>query len=71
MVAAKPTKNIHPTVKPIDLMRYLIRLVTPVGGTTLDPFLGSGTTGIAARRGSNFLGIELDEEKSRYSTAEN
>lgn len=63
MVAAKPTKNIHPTVKPIDLMRYLIRLVTPVGGTTLDPFLGSGTTGIAAHlEGFNFLGIELDEE---------
>lgn len=40
--------NTHPTVKPVDLMRYLIRLVTPKGGTVLDPFAGSGTTGLAA-----------------------
>ena len=38
----------HPTVKPVDLMRWLIRLVTPPGGTVLDPFAGSGTTGEAA-----------------------
>jgi len=63
MVASKPTKNVHPTVKPIDLMRYLVRLVTPRGGTTLDPFLGSGSTGIAAHlEGFNFIGIEKDEE---------
>jgi len=53
----------HPTVKPVDLMRYLIRLVTPVGGTVLDPFAGSGSTGIAAREeGMQFIGIELSEE---------
>jgi DNA modification methylase len=43
-----PAKNYHPTVKPIALMRYLIRLVTPPGGVVLDPFAGSGTTGCAA-----------------------
>ena len=56
-------KNIHPTVKPIKLMEYLIKMVTPVGGTTLDPFMGSGTTGIAAQtNGFNFIGIEMSEE---------
>jgi len=63
MVSPKPTKNAHPTVKPIDLMRYLIRLVTPPNGIVLDPFLGSGTTGIAAHlEGFNFIGIEKDQE---------
>ena len=38
----------HPTVKPLDLMRWLVRLITPPGGTILDPFAGSGTTGVAA-----------------------
>lgn len=56
-------KNNHPTVKPIALMRYLIRLVTPPGGRVLDPFTGSGTTGIAAvLEGFNFVGVELDPE---------
>ena len=55
--------NTHPTVKPIALMRYLCRLVTPTGGTVLDPFMGSGSTGIAAgAEGFNFVGIELDPE---------
>jgi DNA modification methylase len=55
--------NNHPTVKPIALMRYLCRLVTPPGGTVLDPFMGSGSTGIAARAESfNFVGIELDPD---------
>jgi site-specific DNA-methyltransferase (adenine-specific) len=45
----KPKKNIHPTVKPIDLMQYLVRLVTPKGGICLDPYLGSGTTAIACK----------------------
>ena len=55
--------NIHPTVKPTDLMLYLIRLVTPKGGTTLDPFMGSGSTGKAAIRGGfDFIGIEREEE---------
>lgn len=55
--------NKHPTVKPVDLMRYLIRLVTPIGGTTLDPFLGSGSSGVAAiQEGFDFVGIELEQE---------
>lgn len=53
--------NHHPTVKPTDLMRYLCRLVTPAGGTVLDPFMGSGSTGKAAvLEGFQFIGIELD-----------
>jgi site-specific DNA-methyltransferase (adenine-specific) len=55
-------KNHHPTVKPISLMSYLCRLVTPKGGIVLDPFMGSGTTGIAAKiEGFNFIGIEKEE----------
>jgi len=54
-------KNTHPTVKPTDLMRYLCRLVTPPGGTVLDPFMGSGSTGRGAvLEGFNFIGIEMD-----------
>lgn len=56
-------RNHHPTVKPVDLMRYLVRLVTPPGGTVLDPFTGSGTTGLAARlEGFSFVGIEREPE---------
>ena len=55
--------NIHPTVKPTDLMAYLVRLVTPKGGTVLDPFMGSGSTGKASvREGMNFIGIEREDE---------
>jgi site-specific DNA-methyltransferase (adenine-specific) len=55
--------NTHPTVKPTDLMRYLCRLVTPPGGTVLDPFMGSGSTGKAATfEGFNFIGIEQNAE---------
>jgi len=55
--------NIHPTVKPVDLMKYLCRLVTPPNGIVLDPFMGSGTTGIAAKvEGFNFIGIEMNVE---------
>jgi len=55
-------RNIHPTVKPTALMRYLVRLVTPVGGTVLDPFTGSGSTGKAAiLEGRSFIGCELTE----------
>ena len=58
-----PRTNHHPTVKPIDLMQWLVRLVTPPGGTVLDPFMGSGTTGIAAsREGFHFIGVELNPE---------
>lgn len=56
-------ENNHPTVKPIELMCYLVRLVTPKGGTVLDCFMGSGSTGIAAmREGMNFIGIEINAE---------
>ena len=55
--------NHHPTVKPLKLMRYLVRLVTPPGGTVLDPFAGSGTTLIAAKEeGFGYIGIELEPE---------
>lgn len=55
--------NTHPTVKPTDLMRYLVRLVTPAGGTVLDPFCGSGSTGkAAALEGARFIGIEREAE---------
>jgi len=55
--------NNHPTVKPIKLMQYLVRLVTPKDGTVLDPFMGSGTTGVACKQlNRNFIGIELNEE---------
>lgn len=55
--------NNHPTVKPIALMRYLCRLITPPGGTVLDPFCGSGSTGCAAvQEGFNFVGIEKEAE---------
>jgi DNA modification methylase len=58
----RAVRNIHPTVKPIDLMRWLVRLVTPPGGVVLDPFCGSGSTGAAAMlEGRQFLGIERDE----------
>lgn len=55
--------NHHPTVKPIKLIRYLVRLVTPKNGVVLDPFMGSGTTGIACKlEGFDFLGIEKEVE---------
>jgi site-specific DNA-methyltransferase (adenine-specific) len=63
-------QNFHPTVKPTDLMLYLIRLVTPKGGTTLDPFMGSGSTGKAAVRGGfEFVGIEREEEYMEIAEA--
>ena len=66
----QPKQNFHPTVKPTDLMLYLIRLVTPKGGTTLDPFMGSGSTGKAAVRGGfDFVGIEMDEQYMEIATA--
>ena len=57
----KQVSNIHPTVKPVKLMRWLVRLVTPPGGTVLDTFLGSGTTMIAAEKeGIRCIGIERE-----------
>ena len=62
--------NNHPTVKPTDLMRYLCRLVTPPGGTVLDPFMGSGSTGKAAMlEGFGFIGIERDPEYVKIAEA--
>ena len=56
-------KNHHPTVKPVDLMRWICRLVTPPGGLILDPFLGSGSTAIAAKEeGFRIVGIEREAE---------
>jgi len=58
-----PRINHHPTVKPIALMRYLVRMVTPRDGVVLDPFMGSGTTGCAAMlEGMNFIGIDITPE---------
>jgi site-specific DNA-methyltransferase (adenine-specific) len=57
------SRNHHPTVKPTALMQYLCRLVTPPGGTVLDPFAGSGSTGkAAALEGFRFIGIEREAE---------
>lgn len=54
-------RNHHPTVKPVELMRYLCRLITPPGGVVLDPFVGSGTTGMAALlEGFRFVGVERE-----------
>jgi site-specific DNA-methyltransferase (adenine-specific) len=65
-----PTRNPHPTVKPIALMRWLVRLVTPPGGLVLDPFCGSGSTGAAAAlEGRHFLGIELSREYAEIAAA--
>ncbi len=59
----EPMRNHHPTVKPIALMRWLCRLVTPPGGLVLDPFTGSGTTGCAAvAEGFRFVGCEKEAE---------
>ena len=58
----KEVRNTHPTVKPIDLMRWLVRLVTPPGGLVLDPFCGSGSTLIAAvLEQCEYIGVDLDE----------
>ena len=62
-------KNNHPTVKPTELMKYLIKLVTPPNGIILDPFMGSGSTGKAAvMEGFNFIGVEM--QKEYYDIAE-
>lgn len=71
-----PHKNTHPTVKPTELMQYLVRLVSPKGATILDPFMGSGSTGKAImyenkERNANykFIGIEQNEEYCRIAKA--
>lgn len=63
-------KNNHPTLKPLDLMRWLVRLCCKPGGLILDPFMGSGSTGCAAViEGMNFTGIEQDEDYLRIATS--
>jgi len=64
------TQNNHPTVKPVALMEYLCRLITPKDGTVLDPFMGSGSTGIACEHeGFDFIGIEKNEEYCEIAKA--
>ena len=59
----RPRRNTHPTIKPVELMRWLVRLVTPEGGTVLDPFMGSGTTGMAcAFELRPFIGVEREAD---------
>ncbi len=68
--SANPVANIHPTVKPVELMRWLVRLIAPAEGLVLDPFAGSGSTGIAAvleRR--LFIGIEREPDYVRIARA--
>lgn len=66
----KPVKNFHPTVKPLKLMEYLIKLIMPPTGILLDPFAGSGTTLVAAKRlGIESVGIEISEEYSIIARA--
>jgi site-specific DNA-methyltransferase (adenine-specific) len=63
-------KNNHPTVKPVALMSYLVRLVTPPNGIVLDPFMGSGSTGIAAQlEGFRFCGMEMDADYFKIAEA--
>lgn len=66
----KPVKNFHPTVKPIDLMCYLVRLVTPKDGIVLDPFMGSGTTAIACKK-EDFIFIGFERDKDYFNIAIN
>ncbi len=67
---AKEVRNFHPTVKPVALMRWLTRLVTPTGGVVLEPFLGSGTTGVACvKEGLRVLGIEREAEYMNIASA--
>jgi DNA modification methylase len=65
-----PRANHHPTVKPIALMEYLIKLVSREGATVLDPFMGSGTTAVACKqRNRNFIGFEISEEYCKIAEA--
>lgn len=63
-------KNTHPTIKPVNLMAYLCKLITPNGGVILDPFMGSGSTGIAALiEGFEFIGMEMDDDYMKIAEA--
>ncbi len=62
--------NFHCTLKPIALMEYLIKMVTPKGGIVLDPFMGSGSTGIACKKlGREFIGIEKENDYCKIAEA--
>jgi site-specific DNA-methyltransferase (adenine-specific) len=66
----RPRRNTHPTVKPVELMRWLVRLVCPPVAVVLDPFAGSGSTGVAAlQEGRRFIGIERDPAYARIARA--
>ena len=63
-------KNFHPTVKPIKLMQYLVKMITPPNGIVLDPFCGSGTTGVACKLdGFQFVGLEQDPDYAKIADA--
>ena len=65
-----PNQNFHPTVKPIKLMQYLVKMITPPNGIVLDPFCGSGTTGVACKiDGFQFVGLEQDAEYAKIAEA--
>lgn len=65
-----PKKNFHPTVKPVALMEYLVKLVSKEGHTVLDPFMGSGSTGIACKKlNREFIGIEKDADYCKIAEA--
>jgi len=69
-ISVKEGKSGHPTVKPIALMEYLIKMVTPKGGIVLDPFMGSGSTGVAAKKnGYDFIGIDMTPEYVKIAKA--
>jgi len=69
-ISVEDGRNVHSTVKPTALMQYLCRLITPAGGTVLDPYMGSGSTGKAAiLEGFDFVGIELDPDYFKIAQA--
>ena len=69
-ILPKKNQNNHPTVKPIALMEYLVKLVSREGQVVLDPFMGSGTTGMACvNTGRDFIGIEIDEDYFKIAQA--
>ena len=62
------SKNTHPTVKPLELMKYLVRMVTRVDGLTIDPFVGSGTTAVACSEvGVKYIGFEKDTDYAKIA----
>ena len=68
MIKQKPEQRYHPTQKPLELMEWVILNYTNPGDTILDPFMGSGTTGVACvQTGRNFIGIEICEEYFRIA----